>query len=367
MKRARWFALFLLLVPAVLAAAQTKIVIPAGSPEDKDLQAISNENDAQKRIAMLEEFVQKYAANRDAAAFGNWQLSQASQSTGDLAKALAYGDRALAVMPDNLDILVWQVSVAQQMKDNAKVIDYATRGGAVLTAMDKQPKPAGMSDEEFAARRSAEKAAVQPSAESMEAAAYNVISAEQDPKGRMQFVERFTQAFPESRFLEPVMTLAIVSLQQMNDMTRMAEFGDKVLAANPNSLAALTVLANAFADDPKGTYLAKAKTYAQKAIELAKDDPQKATAAGFAHSVLGYILLKEEKTPAGIVELKTAVGMLKDSPQDLAVALYRLGYAHAKLKQYAEAKGVLTEAIAIEGPVQPLARDLLQKVNAARK
>jgi len=37
-------------------------------------------------------------------AYGNWQLSQAYQATGDLQKALDYGDKALAGSPHNLDI-----------------------------------------------------------------------------------------------------------------------------------------------------------------------------------------------------------------------------------------------------------------------
>ena len=85
-------------------AAQTRILIPAGTPEDQALQAISNESDAQKKIGMLEEFVQKFAGNNVAVAYGNWQLSQ-QYAGSDPAKALAYGDKALAAMPEVVDIL----------------------------------------------------------------------------------------------------------------------------------------------------------------------------------------------------------------------------------------------------------------------
>src|ERR1700752_1560844 len=89
------FALFSFII--LQAAAQVdKIVIPAGTDEDKDLQAISNEQDAQKRVAMYSDFVQKFSTNPAAVAYGNWQLSQAYQASGDLDKALDYGDKALA-------------------------------------------------------------------------------------------------------------------------------------------------------------------------------------------------------------------------------------------------------------------------------
>ena len=80
---------------------------------------------------MYEEFVQKFSSNPAAVAYGNWQISQAYQATGDLQKALDYGDKALAGSPRNLDILVSQASIAQQAKNNAKLMDYAAKGGEV--------------------------------------------------------------------------------------------------------------------------------------------------------------------------------------------------------------------------------------------
>src|SRR5271169_3858803 len=131
-------------------SAQTdKIVIPAGTPEDHDLQAISNEQDAAKKLAMYQDFVQKYSSNPAAVAYGDWQISQAYQTAGDLNRALEYGDKALVGAPGNLDILVAQASIAQQAKDNAKLMDYAAKGGAVCGSIGKQAKPEGTSEEEF--------------------------------------------------------------------------------------------------------------------------------------------------------------------------------------------------------------------------
>ena len=48
------------------------------------------------------------------------------------AKALESGDKALELFPNDLDILVSQICVAQAMKDSGKVVDYAVRGGAIL-------------------------------------------------------------------------------------------------------------------------------------------------------------------------------------------------------------------------------------------
>ena len=52
--------------------------------------------------------------------------------------------------------------------------------------------------------------------------------------------------------------------------------------------------------------------------------------------------------------------------QQYSIALYRLGFAYAKLNKVGEAREVLAEAVKISGPVQGLSQDLLAKVNAAR-
>src|SRR6516225_7227733 len=109
-------------------AQNTSIVIPAGTPEDKDLAAITAESDPQKRIAMYQDFLGKYADNKAATAYAEWQLSQQYLAGGDTAKATEYGDKAVAAYPHNLDIIMSQVNVAQAMKDNGKVVDLAVRG-----------------------------------------------------------------------------------------------------------------------------------------------------------------------------------------------------------------------------------------------
>jgi tetratricopeptide (TPR) repeat protein len=350
------------------------IVIAAGTDEDHALQAISNEQDAQKKLAMYQEFVQKFASNPAAVAYGNWQLAQAYQAQGDFPKALDYGDKALVGSPHNLDILVSQASIAQQAKDNTRLISYAAKGGDVCQSVAKQAKPEGMSDEDFAHKVSEDKAAVQSNCDFMESTGLNVISSENDPKLRMADIEAYSAAFPDGKYQDQVSSYAMYTLGpgQLNDPARLVAFGEKTLATNPNSLPALLLLASYYVEDPKPGSLGKAITYSQHAIDVAKPDAPDAdkphkSAAGVAHSTIGYAYLKQDKTVSAIPELKTAVTLLKDEDeQSYAVALYRLGFAYAKLNKTTDAREVLTEAVKIHGPLQGMCQDLLNKVNAAR-
>jgi tetratricopeptide (TPR) repeat protein len=347
------------------------IVIAAGTDEDKALQAISNEQDAQKKLSMYEEFVQKFSSNPQAVAYGDWQISQAYQASGDLQKALDYGDKALVSSPHNLDILVWQVNVAQQAKNNAKVMDYAAQGGGLCRSIAKQSKADGMSDEDFARKVADDKAQSQNNCDFMETSAFNVITTENDPKSRMAEIEKYTVAFPDSKFNNQVSNYAMYTLGpgQLNDQARLVSFAEKILGNDPNSLPALLLLANHYAEANSS---AKAITYAQKAIDVAKADAPDADkshklSAGAAHNILGWAYFKQDKTTAAITEFKAASGLLKGLDEgQYASSLYGLGSAYAKISRLTEAREALTEAAKIPGSVQSLSQDLLAKVNAAR-
>jgi tetratricopeptide (TPR) repeat protein len=375
MKRiTRLLASSFILLSAITYAQIDKIVIPAGTPEDLALTEIGKEQDGQKRTSMYQDFLQKFSSNPAAVAYGNWQLAQTYQNSGDLAKALDYGDKAVAGSPHNLDILVSQASIAQQMKNDAKIVEYSTRGGEAYNSIARQTRPEGMSDQDFAARVAEDRNSAKNGYDFLEAAGFNAIADEKDPKARMSYIERYTAAYPESKYADQIAQYAMYTLGpgQLNDPARLVKFGDKALASNPNSIPALLLLSNFYVDDAKPGSVTKAASYAQKVIELAKADAPDADksrklSSGVAHSTLGYALMKQDKTAAAIPQFKSALELLKGQDDTAyAAALYRLGYAYAKTNKVSDARDVLEQAVKIEGPVQQPAQELLTKVNAAR-
>jgi len=105
-----------------------------------------------------------------------------------------------------------QANLAQQIKNDARVMEYALRGGAAYNSISKQPKPEGMSDPDFAGRVAEDLNTSKNAYEFLETAAFNVIAQEQDAKTRMSYIEKFTPAFPNSRFEEPVAQYAMFTL-----------------------------------------------------------------------------------------------------------------------------------------------------------
>ena len=359
-------------LPQTLSAQVDTIVIPAGTPEDNDLNTIANERDAQKKVSMYQDFLQKYASNQAAVAYANWQLSQYYQSAGDLQKALECGDKAIAGSPHNLDILTSQVTISQQLKDNARIFNYSIQGGEAFNSIEKQAKPADMTDEQFASTVASQKDANKNAYDFFEGAAFNGIAGENDAKTRMDYIDKFTVTFPKSKMDEQVTSYAMLSLSQLQDNHRLLSYAEKALVANPNNLPALLLLANNYVDSSEPGALAKAVTYAQKAVVAAKaDDPaadkSRKISAGVAHSVVGRAYAKQSKTLSSISELKSATALLKgNDEQQYAVAAYYLGWDYAKINKLTEARAVLNEAAGIPGPVQQPVKDLLTKVNTAR-
>jgi tetratricopeptide (TPR) repeat protein len=373
MKPARAAILALFVSLSAFAFSQIdKIAIPAGTPEDQDLNAISNEQDAQKKISMYQDFLQKYASNPVAVAYANWQLSQSYQSAGDLQKAIECGDKAAAASPHNLDILTSVVTIAQQAKDNTRMFKYSVQGGDAYDSLDKQTKPADMSDEQFASNIASEKEANKSAYEFLQNAAFSVIAAETDAKTRMDYIDKFTTTFPNSKMDDQLASYAMLSLSELKDNKRLTAYAEKALSGNPDNLPALLMLANTYVNSSEPGSLAKAVTYAQRAVVAAKADspdadPSRKVSAGVAHSTLGQAYAKQEKAVPSITELKSAITLLKGhDEQQYAVAAYFLGFEYAKVNKLTEARAVLNEALAVPGPMQGPTKELLTKVNSAR-
>lgn len=215
-----------------------------------------------------------------------------------------------------------------------------------------------MADEQESAR---------PSYDFAGSAAYNAIAGEQDPAKRVSDIEKFTPAFPKSKFEDQISQLALYSLQQLNQPERLEAYGEKALAANPENVPTLLMLANAYSADPKQA--AKALTYANKVIALAgsSTDPKKQLATGMAHSIAGYAYLNEGKLAPAVAELKTAVSLLPSDPKAEQEAMFRLGYAYAKQNRRADSIAALQKAAAMDGPYQTPAKEMLAKVSKAGK
>ncbi len=201
-----------------------------------------------------------------------------------------------------------------------------------------------------------------------EEAEYKKVLAAQgaDPATQVQAGEEFLSKFPMSRYAGGVYGMLTGAYYATGNTDKMFATGDKALAADPDNVDVLSLLAMAIprrvkANTPDGAaQLQKAEGYAHHAIELipnmtkpdtmddAAFEKAKNDKLSLAHSGLGLIALDHQKYDDAKTELEQAV-KLASSPDP--VDYYLLGnadvegsYYHAGISAYQQcaASGPLT-------------------------
>lgn len=168
--------------------------------------------------------------------------------------------------------------------------------------------------------------------------AFYDASGQQSDK-QIELGEAFLQKYPQSRYREGVYARLAQAYFDKGQLDKMYDYGDKALALNPDDVPMLTMIGwviphGSDLDDAK---LKKAETYEKHALEklntmtkpagMTDEQFAKGKAQGLsqAHSGLGLVYFRENKSEDSINELKlaTTVGTSPD-PTDLYVMAVEL-------------------------------------------
>jgi hypothetical protein len=170
-----------------------------------------------------------------------------------------------------------------------------------------------------------------------------------------------------------------------NNLDKTVEYGDKVIAADPNSVVVLNTMGMITAFYLPHPSPEKAAIYAQKGLAAAQglkkpdgiDDAafkkEQDTQMGIAHLVLGYAALMKagRTTKFGPItdELKNSSDLLEGNAGLQGQALYYLAFACEKQypANHQAAIVALNKAVTLPGPFQGQSQALLAKVKAAAK
>jgi tetratricopeptide (TPR) repeat protein len=168
---------------------------------------------------------------------------------------------------------------------------------------------------------------------------------------------------------------AMVAAQQANVFEKIVEYGDKLLAVDPNDLNAMITLSSMLperlpADEAaKKAALDKANTLATKAMAgvtqlFSQPKPaqfsdadwnaQKAQLEGNLHATMGFVALNNRDYPKAVEHYETA---LKSIPKD-GIAHFRLGLAYQFLTS--DASKAVVEAIKAENQAKSEKADQVQ-------
>ncbi len=365
-------------VLAVAAGAGAQIgksvSVAAGTPEDRALSEIYAAPDGPEKIALLDKFMADYGQG-DMALLGDQLYAQTYLAMKNYPKAYEYGDKALALDPDNLTTAVVLVHAADEQGDAKKVFDAGEKVAAILARYKASPAPEGASAEMWASQKQTTLANAQADIGYAEYAMVNAALKTTQPAARAAFLERFLTDFPDSSYATMVREQTAIAYQAAQNTPKMLAAAQNVLVANPNNISMLLLLSDNWSD--KGEQLDKAADYARKALALlpkaAKPEnvtdeqwqQQVALQKGIALSSLGEVYVNQNQNAPAVDSFKQASPLLKSNTVTYARNLYRLGFTLAKMQRTAEARTVLTEAVSINSPYRAQAQETLDKIGGA--
>src|SRR5271168_5550985 len=144
----------LLMIAAGSATAQIgkSVSVAAGTPEDKALTDIYAATDGPDKIALLDKFMADYGKG-DMELLGDQLYVQSYLAQKDYAKVYEYGDKVLALDPDNFSTAVIMVHAAEEQGDSAKLFAACQKVADIITRYKALPAPEGTSAETWASQK----------------------------------------------------------------------------------------------------------------------------------------------------------------------------------------------------------------------
>ncbi|HKW89088.1 MAG TPA: hypothetical protein VJN21_10055 [Candidatus Acidoferrales bacterium] len=347
------------------------VVVPAGTPEDTAVSAIYAEQDPAKKISLLDNFAADHPSG-DFALLADQLYVSAYIAQKDYDKAFAFGDKALAIDPDNFTTGVNLVRAAEESGDQTKLFHYGEIVGAILKRYKATPPPSGTSQTDWDAKKKETIDSAQPDIQYVESALYSAAYKATTPVEKAGLFERYAAAFPDSPNTSAAEAECVLNYQAARNTPKMVEAAQKVLKNDPNNVTVLVTMADYWAE--QGKQLEEAAADAKKALEvlpsMKKPDgltdeqwsQQTSLQKGLALSAQGQVDITRGNNSAAIQSFQQASPLLKSDTFSYGRNLYRWGFTLAKMRQILDARRILTQAVDTNSPYSSLAMQTLNKI-----
>src|ERR1700680_2095056 len=360
MRRA-WLLLAVCLIFPLAARAQIgkSVTVPAGTPEDKALSAIYAATDPAQKIALLDQFNTDFGKG-DLALLADQLYVGAYLDLKNYDKALEYGDKALALDPDNLPSAVGMVHAAEGKGDAAKLFDSGEHVVAILARYKEAPAPAETPPDQWQRQKDENLKNAQSDVGYVQYALFNAAYRNSVPATKASLLERYLKDFPDSPYAANAREALPFAYQQAQNYLKMLDAAQSLLASDPNNAGMLVLLSDYWSD--KGQQLDKSEQYAKKALDLlgqAKKpegftdeqwQQQISLQKGYAYSALGQIYVTRGRNDQAVASFRQASPLLKSDAFGYGRNLYRLGFTLAKMQRIPEARTILTEPLSATSP-----------------
>ncbi|MGC1637030.1 MAG: hypothetical protein WA744_16365, partial [Candidatus Acidiferrales bacterium] len=236
---------------AITTSAQfgKSVSVAAGSPEDKALAEIYAAPDGPDKIALLDKFMADYGKG-DLELLGDQLYVQSYLAQKNYAKVYEYGDKALALDPDNFSTAVSMVHAADEQGDASKVFDEGEKVAAIVARYKAAPAPEGVAADRWATQKEQTLKNAEGDIGYVQYAMVNAAYKTADPTARAALFERFVSDFPDSTYAATVREQTAIAYQQGHNQAKMLATAQSLLTSDPDNISMLLLLADTWCNDP---------------------------------------------------------------------------------------------------------------------
>lgn len=352
------FALALLLAPGA-AGDVKKPRIGKDTPEGTFLELVSLEANPVKKIALLEHFLTIFpACDPRVTIWVYGDLQDRYRRAGDLDKALAAGEKILALDSNNLEIAEANRALAEKKGDAPLVNKWSAEIQKIAEHVVKLPLPSDVEQ-------------IQAAQERLEHAREIVMSADytdfmkairtEGPAQRIAALEEFLKRSPQNQYLDQIEEAQFLAYKELGDLEKTLAAAEKILSHNENREDALLFVIEANfgrKKDPKRTLTLAAKflermPVAPRPESIPERDWDQARNKNIARVryIIGRVYFESEQWPAADRALRAALPLIGDD-QLRAAVLNDLGWANYRMQNAIEAIRFYSACAAINGPLQ---------------
>lgn len=349
--------LFALLLAGGLLAQRHKVNINTETPEGQALQAIGQETDDAKRLAMFEKFTQDYGKSENLAwVYAQMQPLYVKANQPD--KAVEIGDKLIAIDPDDLETALATLKASEAKKDPDLVKKWSNSTGQIAQKEMTAQMPKDEDEEEWKKHIDYAKQVNTYS----EYALYAMAIQTTDARKKVDLIETLQGRNPQSQYMGQMLPLEFQAYRQIGDNDKASALAEKILATDPTNQDMLLVVADNSLQ--KGKNPEKVIAYSNKLIEVmnSKQKPdgvsdadweaRKKTVTGVAHYMIGKQDFNDKKYGPADKELRVALPLVESNVSLKAETLFMLGFSNYKMENIMDSLKFNQQCAAIKSPFQ---------------
>jgi tetratricopeptide (TPR) repeat protein len=339
-------------------AQQYSIAADPDSQEGQFLELINLQSDQDKKLALIEQFTQRFPEHPGR--LWAFSLLQATAlQAGQWDKVLTFGEKVVQLNPDDMDAAQRNIKAAESKGDRvtAKLwSDYAQR---LAQRYLESPPPEDPEQLEEWKRRT--EIATKYEVQDEYALLKKAVDAG-EAKQKVKLLDDLLKKNPDTIYLSEAQGIYLNAYLALGDKNMALVYAERILKADRNNEDALLTVADAYLQ--RGSSPEKVLGYSTKIIEVVNSKKRQtiepdmdwerkmAGYIGTAHWMMGTTYVSQSRFALADAALRQALPLLRSSDQAAATILFHLGWVNYKLGHFKEAVRYYKQCMAYRSQYQ---------------